>query len=101
MPKLIRVYITSIAIGFALSAAFLAVLVWFDVAGIGHLILGSEMGLVAAAMMIVFNGIVFSGVQFAFVIMQLAERDDGPRGGKLARLVPVKVKAEATARKAR
>ena len=50
--------------------------------------------LVAAAMLVVFNGIVFSGVQFAFRVMAMAEPEEGPGGGHGARepaLVPVKV----------
>jgi TRAP-type C4-dicarboxylate transport system permease small subunit len=99
MPKLIRLYIVSVAIGFALATAFVGALVWLDVAGLGHLILGSDMGLVAVAMMVVFNGIVFSGAQFGFVIMQMADRDDGPRSGHRQRLIPVRVAAKAASRR--
>jgi hypothetical protein len=98
MPELVRLYIRSIALGFGISAAFTAGLVWWDVAGIGHLILGSDIGWVAALMMVVFNGIVFSAVQFAFRIMAMAEDDEGPKGGHGARepvLVPVPVHVKA------
>ena len=103
MPELVRLYIRSVAIGFVISAGFTAGLVWWDVAGIGHLILGSDIGLIAAMMLVVFNGIVFSAVQFAFKIMAMAE-DDTPRGGHRAREpglvpVPVKVTAKATPRR--
>ena len=44
-------------------------------------------------MMVVFNGIVFAGVQFAYAVMALAAPDDGPKGGKkqgvTAQLAPV------------
>jgi hypothetical protein len=90
MPELVRLYIRSIALGFAISAVFTVGLVWWDVAGIGHLILGSDIGLVAAAMLVVFNGILFSSVQFAFKIMAMAEDDAGPTRGHMAR-VPVAV----------
>jgi TRAP-type C4-dicarboxylate transport system permease small subunit len=101
MPELVRLYIRSVALGFAISAVFTAGLVWWDVAGIGHLILGSNIGWIAAAMMVVFNGIVFSAVQFAFRVMALAEDDEGPRGGHGARapvLVPVPVPAKIRTR---
>ena len=103
MPELVRLYIRSVAIGFVISAGFTAGLVWWDVAGIGHLIQGSDIGLIAAMMLVVFNGIVFSAVQFAFKIMAMAE-DDTPRGGHRAREpglvpVPVKVTAKATPRR--
>jgi len=96
MPKLVRLYIQSVALGFAVSAGFTAGLLWLDVAGIGHLILASDIGWIAVAMLVVFNGIVFSAVQFAFRVMGMAESDDGPQGGRGVRepvLVPVSVAA--------
>jgi hypothetical protein len=97
MPKLVRLYIQSVAIGFALSVAFVAALVVMDVAGLQGLILGSSMGLVAAAMLVVFNGVIFAGAQFAYAIMQMADKDEGPRGGRGLRqeLIPVRVEAVA------
>ncbi|MFC3088268.1 hypothetical protein [Tabrizicola soli] len=98
MPELVRLYIRSVALGFLISAAFTAGLVWWDVAGVGHLILGSDLGPVAAAMLVVFNGIVFSAVQFAFKVMAMAEEDEGPKGGHAARepaLVPVRAAAKS------
>lgn len=98
MPELVRLYIRSVAVGFGVSAVFTGALVWWDVAGIGHLILGSDIGWLAAALMVVFNGIVFSAVQFAVRIMGMAEEDEGPKGGHGARepvlvTVPVPLKA--------
>lgn len=94
MPKLVRLYIQSVAIGFALSTAFTAGLMALDLGGIGHLVMGSDIGWVAALMLVVFNGIVFSAVQFAFRVMIMAETDDAPRGGRGVRepvLIPVPV----------
>lgn len=88
MPKLIALYIRSVAIGFGLSAAFLGLMLWFDVAGLRHLILGSDMGLVAAVMVFMFQGIVFAGVQFGIAIMMLADPDAPPMGGLRERLMP-------------
>ncbi len=100
MPKLIRLYIHSVAVGFALAAAFSGVLVWQDVAGIGRLILGSDIGWVALAMLVVFHGIVFAAVQFAIAVMALGN-EDGPAGGlhDHAQMIPIRV--EATTRDAR
>lgn len=101
MPKLVRLYIQSVALGFLISAAFTAALVWLDVAGIGHLILGSDIGWVAAVMLVVFNGIVFSAVQFSIRVMGMADRDEDPKGGHGARepvLVPVAADAGTKAR---
>jgi hypothetical protein len=99
MPELVRLYIRSILIGFLLSAAFEAVLIWQDVMGIGHLILGSSSGAIAALMLLVFNGIIFSGVQFGLRVMMLAEEDDGPKGGLRQHDIAVPVRAEAALRK--
>jgi len=102
MPRLVRLYIQSVAIGFALAAVFAAVLVWQDVMGIGRLILGSDMGLVALAMLVVFNGIVFSGVQFGLRVMLMAEDDTPPKRGlrqHIGPAAPVRAGARARARR--
>lgn len=99
MPRLVRLYIWSVAIGFAMSAGFTALLLWLNVAGIGGLILGSKVGWIAAAMLFVFFGILFSGVQFAIRIMMMAESGDGPRGGLRQHLVPQRVRAGAAVRR--
>ena len=82
MPKLIRLYIVNVAIGFALALGFVSAIGFFDVGGLRHLVTGTEMGWLAFLMMVVFNGIVFAGVQFAYAVMSLAAPDDGPKGGK-------------------
>lgn len=93
MPKLIRLYIINVAIGFALALAFVSAVVLLDVGGLKHLVMDTEMGWLAFIMMVVFNGIVFAGVQFAYAVMALATPDDGPKGGKkqgvTAQLAPV------------
>ena len=99
MPKLIRLYITSVAIGFALSAVFLGLLVWQDIAGLGHLVLRTASGGIAAVMLFVMNGIIFAGVQFAIAVMRLAEDDNEPRGGlrvpSILCAIPVKPRAKS------
>lgn len=96
MPKLIRLYIVNVAIGFALALGFVSALVWFNVANLGHLVLDTEMGWLAFLMLLVSNGIVFAGAQFAIAVMQMAEKDEGPKGGRPMRnLVPVRVTVEA------
>ena len=102
MPALVRLYIQSVALGFGIAGAFTAGLLWFDVAGLGHLVMASDIGWVAAAMLVVFNGIVFSAVQFAFRIMGMADSDEGSTGGKGVRepiLVPVLSQVPARNRK--
>ncbi len=76
MPKLIKVYIQQIAIGFALSAVFTAILLYFNVAGLKRLLLGSSDGLLGLFLIFFFNGLVFAGVQFAIRIMRMGYEDD-------------------------
>lgn len=100
MPKLIRLYITQVLAGFGLSAIFVGLLLYFNVANLWHLVTHTPGGMIAVVMLFMLNGIVFAGVQFGISIMRMAE-DDKPGGGKRddlpvmpAQLVPVR--AEAT-----
>lgn len=88
MPKLIALYIRSVVIGFGLSGVFLGLMLWQDVAGLRHLIFGSDMGLVAAVMVFMFQGIIFAGVQFGIAVMMMADPDAPPMGGLRDRLMP-------------
>lgn len=99
MPRLIKLYIVNVAIGFGLAALFVGLVLALDLAGLRHLVLQTEMGWLAGLMLFVSTGIVFAGVQFGIAVMALAEDDHGPRGGLRApTLVPVKVEARATRR---
>lgn len=101
MPQLVRLYIRSVAVGFGLSALFLGALLALDVAGLRHLILESGSGWLAGAMIFMFSGTVFAGVQFAIAIMAMADRDDTPRGGLRQHAVPVPVPVVAHPRRRR
>lgn len=81
MPELVRLYIRQVLVGFALSAVFVAGLLWLNVANLGHLVLTSDIGIVAGLMLWVFNGIVLASVQFGIRIMGMAQDDDDDRGG--------------------
>lgn len=98
MPKLISLYIRQVAIGFAIAAAFVAGLLWFDVGGLWHLISNDSAGPIAVAMLWISNGIVFAGVQFGIRVMMMAE--DTPKRGSgrpihvdMGRPIPVKAEA--------
>jgi len=99
MPPLIRLYIRHCAIGFALSAAFVGLLFAFDVANLWTLVSRSDVGLMAAFMLFMGNGIVFAGVQFGIMVMRMGEDGDEPRGGAQERLaIPVRTHVPAIAR---
>ncbi|MEJ1991842.1 MAG: hypothetical protein P8X50_09055 [Maritimibacter sp.] len=104
MPKLVRLYITQIMVGFGLSAIFVSALLYTNVANLWQLISTSDVGWIAVIMLFMFNGLVFSGVQFAIVIMQMEGRDDGPKGGRkipVATNIPARIPATAEAPKQR
>ena len=101
MPKLIRLYIVNVAIGFGLAFVFTVMLIALDVAHLRHLVFATQGGWIAVVMLIVCNAVVFSGVQFAIAVMGLAERDGGPKGGRrwrvpsLSRPLPIKAFARS------
>jgi len=99
MPDLVQLYIRQSAIGFVLSAVFVAGLLYFNVVNLWHLVTHTDVGLMAVGLLWFFNGIVFGSVQFGISVMRMAERKDtGPRGGlrgDLRQLQPIRVAAEA------
>ena len=107
MPELVRLYIKNIFIGFGLALTFVGLLLWFNVANLWHLISTSDIGYIAIALLVVFNTIVFAGVQFGIAIMRMAEPEDGSGGGKrdaipsveAAQMVAIPVPADEPARR--
>lgn len=85
MPELIKLYIRHVLIGFAIAAAFVAMLLWFNVMNMWHLISTSDVGLLALVVLWFAHGIVFAGVQFGWAIMAMAEPPKGS-GGKRQRV---------------
>ncbi|APG46294.1 hypothetical protein [Phaeobacter porticola] len=81
MPKLVRLYIQNVVIGFAIAGAFVGMLLWFNVMNLWHLVSTSDSGVLAVGILWFMNGIVFAGVQFGYAVMSLAGKDDDPRGG--------------------
>lgn len=103
MPKLIRLYIVNVLIGFAIAAVFVGMLLWFNIANMWHLVSHSEQGVLAVFVLWLANGIVFAGVQFAIAVMRLKDDDDDePRGGhrrpiRIDTSRPIRVRAQAPA----
>ena len=86
MPKLVKLYIRHVLIGFAIAAAFVAMLLWFNVMNMWHLISTSDVGLLAVIVLWFAHGIVFAGVQFSLAVMAMAEPENGGSGGKRQRV---------------
>lgn len=72
MPRLVRMYIHCCLIGFGAAAVFTGLVLWSDLGGIGGLVARSDVGLMAITVFWLFNGIVFSGVQTVWTLMQMA-----------------------------
>ena len=100
MPVIIRFYIKHCLIGFAVAAAFIAALMYFNVANLWHLVSTSDIGPMALLVFWVLNGIVFAGVQNGVAIMLMAEsdRDDHGGGGTPQALVPQMQETQAQRR---
>ncbi len=97
MPKLVRLYIKNVLIGFAVAAVFVGLLLGANVMGLGTLARGSGDGLLAVFLLWFLHGIVFAGVQFGWAIMSMAERDSGGTGGRrqwLRAMAPVRIASE-------
>ena len=75
MPQLVRLYIRQCLAGLALGLAFSMILVALNVANLGHLVSEVEGGWLAFALLALFNGIVFAGVQFGITIIRMAQDD--------------------------
>lgn len=82
MPDHIKLILRHAAFGFVLSAAFIALLMYFNVANLWHLGTHTSEGPIALAMMFVFCGITFGSAQVGYKIMMMTNEDDGGQGGK-------------------
>ncbi len=101
MTELVRMYIRHCLIGFAIACAFTGGLLFFNVVNLWHLVTHTSGGLIAVVMLVVFNTIVFAGVQFSIAIMRMAEPEPktprGPRAPVVTR-IPAQVPAAAKSR---
>lgn len=104
LPRLVRLYLVNIVIGFGLALVFTGLLIGLDVAGLGRLVRAVPAGWIAVLMLIVFNTVLFAGVQFAIAVMRMADDGTPPRGGLrigvMPRLRPAQAVARAPHRKA-
>lgn len=75
-PDLIQLYIKSCLLGFVAAGVFVAMLLGFNIMGLGGLIFRSDVTVLVIVIMWIANGLVFAGVQFGIAIMSMAEYDD-------------------------
>lgn len=81
MPRVVRLYILSALNGFGASLAFVALILVLNVGNLRHLILTSDIGVMATVAFWILNGIVFSGAQFAWTLSQII-REENARSGE-------------------
>lgn len=80
MPELVRMYIRHVLIGFGLGLTFTGLLLWLNIGKLRHLVRATDEGPIAGVMLVVFNTIVFAGVQFGFAVMGMADHDQPDNG---------------------
>lgn len=91
MPRVVRLYVRSAITGFAAAGGFVALVLWLNIANLWHLISTSDVAIMAVLVFWVLNGIVFSGVQFAWAITAMAAKEDKGDGGGFGPRQPVPV----------
>lgn len=77
LPRIVRLYILHTLVGFGLSVIFTGLILWLDVAGIGHLVRTVDGGRIMGVVFFVLNGIVFASVQTAIVVMTMEYDENG------------------------
>ncbi|WP_322895137.1 MULTISPECIES: hypothetical protein [unclassified Yoonia] len=96
-PNLMQLYLRHCAVGFLAAAVFVAMLLFYDIAQLGSLVMNSDIGWLAVLLLWFFHGTIFGAVQFAVSIMLDAQDDDNDdyRGG---RMIPIRVPAQSRRR---
>ena len=97
-PNPMQIYLRHCAVGFLAAAVFVAMLLFYDIARLGTLVAGSDIGWLAVFLLWFFHGTIFGGVQFAVSIMLDAQDDkddDDHHGG---RMIPIRVPAQSRRR---
>lgn len=88
LPRVMRVYALSVLLGFVLSVLFTGLLMGLDIGGLRHLVMTVEGGLLAVFLLVFFNGIVFSGIQFGVVVMTMDYPQTPPKPRRKRSTVP-------------
>lgn len=81
MPNHIRFLFRHAIYGAVAACVFVALLMYFNVANLWHLVTHSPSGFLALGVMTAFFIITFSSVQIGIAVMGLQERDDSDTSG--------------------
>ncbi|TMV83563.1 hypothetical protein FGG78_22650 [Thioclava sp. BHET1] len=82
MRDLIRLHARTAAIGGALGVLFTAMLLWFNIAGLGIVVLEAKMGWLVALAIWLPAGVMCAVVQSLISTVRTSDDDEGPRGGR-------------------
>lgn len=77
LPSLVRLFIVNGLLGFGISAIFVALLMWFDVMNLRHLVWNTADGPFALFVVWMLNGLLFGAIQIGYVVMTIGG-DDRP-----------------------
>lgn len=77
----IRLILRHAAIGFGITAAFVALLLGFNTGNLFHLVTHTVEGPMVVIMLFVFGGITFGSAQVDYRIMNMGQDDDTTQGG--------------------
>jgi len=104
-PELVRFLVRHAAVGFAISAGFVGLILAADPNGIGTLLTGADGHPLPLVLLWFFCGLTFASVQMGAAVMLLGADDDrrGSRApaapaGLILRPIPVPVRARARRR---
>ena len=92
MPQLIRLMLLHGALGFGISAVFVALLVSTDTGGLGTLLRGAETHPLPALLLWFFCGLTFGSVQIGTALMLPDPDEDRPRGTRIPAAIPVRAR---------
>ncbi|GAB5448229.1 hypothetical protein [Gymnodinialimonas sp.] len=98
MPDYIKMILRHAAYGGVIALAFVATILWFNVANLWHLVTHTSEGPLALIVMTVLCWITFGSVQIGIRIMMM-ESDDDQEGGKRAPeplAIPIPVRVQDT-----
>lgn len=82
MPAHIRFILKHAIVGLGISIAFTAMILYFNVGNLWHLVTHTAEGPIAVLMLVVFGTITFGSAQIGYKIMTMGDEDDTPHGGK-------------------
>jgi len=89
MPILVRFMLKHALFGYGVAFVFVATVLVLDLGGLATLMLGSDLGLLAMALLFFFTGLTFASLQMGIAIMTLRpERKEGDGSDVTARPLP-------------